>query len=70
VLDQYPLRPHERRAIEQRDFRALYDLGMHPYLGGQFARLIYGNKAGKEANHAVSLLVRSLQGGAPQAPRP
>ena len=61
VLDRYPLRPEERRAIEQRDFRALYDLGFHPYLGGQLARLIYGNDAGGGALVAVDKLVQSLQ---------
>lgn len=60
VLDLYPLRPDERRAIERRDFRALYDLGFHPYLGGQLARLIYGNEAGKGAAVAVDKLVESL----------
>lgn len=62
VLDLYPLQPQERQAIEQRDFRALYDLGFHPYLGGQLARLIYGNAAGQEANYAVQKLVDSLKG--------
>lgn len=61
VLDRYPLRPEERRAIDERDFRALYDLGFHPYLGGQLARLIYGNAAGEEATHAVEKLVTSLR---------
>ena len=40
VLDRYPLLPEERAAIETRNFLALYDMGLHPYLGGQFARLI------------------------------
>lgn len=62
VLDRYALRPAERAAIEQRDFRGLYDLGFHPYLGGQLARLIYGNSAGKEANFSVQKLVDSLRG--------
>ncbi len=62
VLDRYPLRPDERAAIERRDFRALYDLGFHPYLGGQLARLIYGNTAGKGAAVAVRKLVESLGG--------
>ncbi len=61
VLDRYPLRAAERRAIEQRDFRALYDLGFHPYLGSQLARLIYGNDAGVGAILAVDKLVASLQ---------
>jgi len=63
VLDMYPLRPEERRAIEARDFRALYALGFHPYLGGQLTRLIYGNEAGKGATLAVNKLVESLNGG-------
>ncbi len=62
VLDRYALRPEERLAIEQRDFKALYALGFHPYLGGQLARLIYGNTAGKGAAVAVRMLVASLQG--------
>lgn len=62
VLDRYPLRPQERKAIEARDFRALYDIGFHPYLGGQLARLIYGNTAGKGATIAVQKLVDSLRG--------
>lgn len=62
VLDRYALRPEERHAIEQRDFRTLYDMGFHPYLGGQLARFIYGNSAGKGAAVAVQKLVESLRG--------
>jgi len=62
VLDRYALRPEERRAIEARDFRALYAMGLHPYLGGQLARFIYGNEAGKGAAVAAVKLVESLQG--------
>jgi hypothetical protein len=61
VLDRYGLRPEERKAIEERDFRTLYDLGFHPYLGGQLARFIYGNDAGGGAITAVNKLVESLQ---------
>jgi hypothetical protein len=39
-------------------------MGLHPYLGGQLARLIYGNEAGKSAAVAVNKLVESLQGKA------
>jgi len=63
VLDRYPLEPAERQAIEKRDFRALYDMGMHPYLGGQLSRLIWGNDAGGGAIVAVNNLVASLTGG-------
>lgn len=62
VLDRYPLRPAERAAIDAGDFRALYDLGLHPYLGGQLARLLYGNAAGPDATRAVNRLVASLTG--------
>jgi Aromatic-ring-opening dioxygenase LigAB, LigA subunit len=62
VLDRYKLLPEERKAIEARDFRALYDLGMHPYLGGQLSRFIWGNDAGKGAVEASNKLVASLQG--------
>lgn len=62
VLDQYPLAPEERAAIDDGDFRALYDMGLHPYLGGQLARLMYGNAAGPEATRAVNRLVSSLTG--------
>lgn len=62
VLDRYPLQPEERKAIEERDFRKLYDLGMHPYLGGQLSRFIWGNDAGKGAIEATNKLVASLQG--------
>ena len=65
VLDRYPLHPDERAAIETRNFLALYDMGLHPYLGGQFARLIFGNEAGKGAAVAVNKLVESLQGKGP-----
>ena len=62
VLDRYPLRPEERAAIDRGDFRALYDMGLHPYLGGQLARLMYGNAAGPDATRAVNWLVASLTG--------
>jgi Aromatic-ring-opening dioxygenase LigAB, LigA subunit len=61
VLDRYRLRPAEREAIERRDFRALYDLGFHPYLGGQLARLIYGNDAKEGAPTAAKKLIESLE---------
>lgn len=64
VLDRYDLLPAERAAIEARDFRTLYDLGMHPYLGGQLSRFIWGNDAGKGAVEAANRLVASLQGHA------
>jgi hypothetical protein len=62
VLDRYKMTAEERKAIEARDFRTLYDLGMHPYLGGQLSRFIWGNDAGKGAVEASNKLVASLQG--------
>jgi Aromatic-ring-opening dioxygenase LigAB, LigA subunit len=69
VLDRYNMSPEERRAIEQRDFRALYDLGMHPYLGGQLSRFIWGNDAAKGAVEASNKLVASLQGHSGDIPK-
>jgi protocatechuate 4,5-dioxygenase alpha chain len=62
VLDRYRLAPAERAAILAGDFRSLYDMGLHPYLGGQLARLMYGNAAGPDATRAVRKLVASLTG--------
>ncbi len=60
VLDRYDLPPAERRAIEEGDFGTLYDLGMHPYLGAQFARIVFAdNKEG--ATSAVEALLASIR---------
>lgn len=60
VLDRYELTPTERTAIEERDFRTLYDLGFHPYLGAQFARILFANnKSG--ATSAVQHLLASIR---------
>ena len=61
-LDRYALKPEERTAIETGDFHKLYEMGLHPYLGGQLARLIYGNAAGPDATRAVNRLIASLTG--------
>ena len=37
-------------------------MGLHPYLGGQLARLMYGNAAGPDATRAVNRLIASLTG--------
>ena len=60
VLDRYRLRPDERKAIERRDFKTLYAIGFHPYLGGQLSRFIYGNDAGGGALVANKMLIASL----------
>lgn len=62
VLGRYALRPDERRAIEERDFKWLYEIGFHPYLGGQLSRFIYGNDAGGGALVANKKLIASLTG--------
>ncbi|WP_051821517.1 extradiol ring-cleavage dioxygenase [Streptomyces sp. SCSIO 75703] len=60
VLDRYELTAAERTAIEERDFRTLYDLGFHPYLGAQFARILFANnKSG--ATSAVQHLLASIR---------
>ncbi|GAA3654303.1 hypothetical protein GCM10022224_016550 [Nonomuraea antimicrobica] len=62
VLAEYPLTGEEREAIRDRDFRRLYELGLHPYLLSQLARLVYGTgeKAGTSA--PAMALIRSLLG--------
>lgn len=60
VLDRYPLTPAERTAIEEKDFHALYQLGFHPYLGAQFARILFNsNESG--AIPAVHHLLASIR---------
>jgi protocatechuate 4,5-dioxygenase alpha chain len=60
VLDRYALTREERQAIEQRDFKALYLLGVHPYSLGQLSRLIFGTVEGAGTSEASSALVDSL----------
>lgn len=60
VLDRYDLKPEERRALEERDFKALYVLGVHPYSLSQLARLIFGTVEGAGTSEASMALVRSL----------
>ena len=60
VLDRYPLQPEERRAIEERDFYTLYAMGFHPYLGAQFARILFANNK-KGATSAVEHLLASIR---------
>jgi len=62
VIGSYSLTEDERVAIRERDFRRLYEMGLHPYLLSQLARLIYGTgeKAGTSA--AATALIQSLLG--------
>jgi len=62
VLNGYPLSYAERVAIKERDFRALYEMGLHPYLLSQLARLIYGTGEKAGTSGAATALIRSLLG--------
>ncbi len=61
VLAAFDLTDAEREAIRERDFAALYKLGLHPYLLSQLSRLIFGTVEGKGASQAAQALVESLQ---------
>jgi hypothetical protein len=67
VLDAYDLLPEERAAIERRDFKALYDLGVHQYLLAQLARLVFGTAERAGTSEPATMLVRSLTGRDPTA---
>lgn len=60
VLDDYQLTERERRAIQDRDFKRLYHLGLHPYLLSQLARLIYGTAERAGTSAAALALTESL----------
>lgn len=62
VLAEYPLSEEERRAIADRDFRALHEMGMHPYLLSQLARLIYGTGENAGTSNPATALLQSLLG--------
>lgn len=62
VLDAYPLTGEERAAILNRDFRRLFELGLHPYLLSQLARLIHGTGETAGTSGAATALIRSLLG--------
>ncbi|MGW1738815.1 hypothetical protein ACWCPQ_08380 [Nocardia sp. NPDC001965] len=62
VLDEYPLSDAERQAIRDRDFRGLHEMGLHPYLLSQLARLIYGTGEKAGTSGAATALIRSLLG--------
>ncbi|WP_243712692.1 extradiol ring-cleavage dioxygenase [Actinomadura sp. 6K520] len=62
VLDAYPLTAAERTAIRDRDFRRLFELGLHPYLLAQLSRLIHGTGEQAGSSGAATALIRSLLG--------
>ena len=61
VLAEFPLTDAERAAIRARDFRALYELGLHPYYLSQLSRLIFGTVEGAGASDAARALVASFE---------
>lgn len=61
VLDRYDFTEAERAALDNRDFRALYDLGFHPYLGAQLARILYRSHS-RGGGAAARALNASLNG--------
>ncbi|MQY11756.1 hypothetical protein SRB5_18750 [Streptomyces sp. RB5] len=62
VLAEYPLTDEERTALRARDFLALHNLGVHPYLLSQLARLIHGTGEKTGSSDATTALLRSLLG--------
>ena len=60
ILDTYKLTKDEREAIENRDFKKLYDMGVHQYLVAQLARLIYGTADGSNDGGAVQILMDQM----------
>lgn len=62
VLGSYHLAEAELTAIRARDFRAIHDLGLHPYLLSQLARLVHGTGEKAGTSEAATALIRSLLG--------
>lgn len=62
LLAEYPMTEAERAAIRDRDFRALHDLGLHPYLLSQLARLVFGTGENAGSSAPATALLRSLLG--------
>lgn len=62
VLSSYQLTDEERTAILARDYRRLYEIGVHPYLLSQLARLIHGTGEKSGTSSAATALIRSLLG--------
>lgn len=60
VLDMYSLTKDELEAIKARDFKKLYDIGVHQYLIAQLARLIYGTADGSNDGGSVKILMDQM----------
>lgn len=60
VLKMYSLTEEELDAIKKRDFRKMYDIGIHQYLVAQFARLIYGTADGSNDGGSVAILMQQM----------
>lgn len=63
VLSRYDLTPEELKAIKARNFKALYDMGVHQYLIAQFARVIYGTADGSNDGGSVQILMKQMLSG-------
>lgn len=62
VLAEYVLTDEERVAIRDRDFLKLHELGLHPYLLSQLARLVFGTGEKAGSSGPATALLRSLLG--------
>lgn len=60
VMEMYRLTEAERTAIKNRDFRAMYDMGIHQYLVAQMARIIYGTEDGSNDGNAVTIFMEQM----------
>lgn len=60
VLSAYDLTEEELVAIQNRNFKALYDLGVHQYLIAQLARIIYGTVDGGNDGGSVQILMNQM----------
>ena len=67
VMAAYGLSEAERAAVRARDFKGLVELGGHPYLVAQLARLLYGTGNNRNTSTAAEMLRRSVVDGAPSA---
>jgi protocatechuate 4,5-dioxygenase alpha chain len=60
VLVEYNLTDQGRRVIQEEDFLALHEMGLHTYLLSQIARLLVGNPEKAGTSGAATALRRSL----------
>ena len=60
VMEEYGLSEAERAAVRARDFKALVELGGHPYLISQLSRLLFGTGNNRNSSAAAEALRRSI----------